>query len=92
MAKIKIKLAEKSYKNFLVTQSGYTITKEFTEVDDKDSDIQYYIAARNDIIVEDVKKTESKSKKSKDINEKNEKPDDITEEQNQSAVETKKEK
>lgn len=58
MALIKLKLKEKSYKDFLVTGSGQTIDKNsFTIVDDDDSDIQYYIANRDDLLFSDVKET-----------------------------------
>lgn len=51
MAKLKLKLKQNSVKDFLVTQSGITITKhDFTVVDDENKDISYILETRNDLM------------------------------------------
>ena len=61
MTLIKIKLNENSVKDFLTTQSGYTITKEdFCVVDDNDVTIHSYIINRDDLIIEDFKEKKQK--------------------------------
>lgn len=49
-----MKLKEKSVRDFLVTQSGFTITKEYSEVDDNDKEVQSFIINRNDIFIKNV--------------------------------------
>jgi len=53
---IQIKLKKTSKRDYLITQSGYTITKtKFIEVDDSDKEIESIILYRNDIIIKDIK-------------------------------------
>jgi len=62
MAKLKLKLKQSSDKEFLVTDSGYSITKyDFTIVDDDDKDISYYLKVRNDLMFSTVNDIELKT-------------------------------
>lgn len=63
MAMIKVKLSEKSQRQFLLSQSGYVINKEeFTEVDDEDRDIHSFLINRTDIIIGDEEYEKPKEK------------------------------
>lgn len=67
MAKIKLKLKQNSIKDFLVTDSGYTINKhDFTVVDDNDKEISYYIVNRNDLMFSPVNNNNGGSEKVKE--------------------------
>lgn len=58
MVKILMKLKQTSVRDFLVTQSGYSVLKdEYTLVDDDDKEIQSYIMNRNDILIKNETKT-----------------------------------
>ena len=56
MVKIMLKLKKKSQRDFLTTPSGFTVNKEWSEVDDKDPTIQGYLHYRNDIDIKEVSK------------------------------------
>jgi len=56
MTKIQIKINENSETFILTTPSGYTITRdEYVEVDDSDTNIQYFLLNREDIDMKEIK-------------------------------------
>ncbi len=51
MTKLNLKLKNNSEKEFLTTQSGKTITREFQVFDDEDKEIEHMLFNRDDLDV-----------------------------------------
>lgn len=76
MAKVKLKLKKNSVKEFFVTGSGHTITKDkFTEVDDTDMDIAYYLNQYGEEFIFGHEPKQENKKSQKQSNSKNKKMD-----------------